>query len=76
MNGPVSDAPIFCSNVLLQCFATMLQNPKINKRNYLKKMLGTVDAWSMSRLSHQPSEPVYFIEDFGILCRVTYQLNP
>ena len=28
-----------------------------------KKILGTSDAWSMSRLSHQHSDPVYYIED-------------
>ena len=26
-------------------------------------MLGTSDAWSMSRLSHGPSDPAYYIED-------------
>ena len=36
-------------------------------RNYEKKvMLGTSDAWSTSRSSHQPSEPVYYIEDCQI----------
>ena len=30
-------------------------------------MLGTSDAWSMSRLSHQASEPAYYIED----CRIS-----
>ena len=31
-------------------------------KNYEKKiMLGTSDAWSMSRLSHRPSEPAYYI---------------
>ena len=33
-------------------------------RNYEKKIiLGTSDAWSMSCLSQQPSNPVYYIED-------------
>ena len=32
-------------------------------RNYEKKILGTSDAWTMSRLSHQPSGPAYYIED-------------
>ena len=32
-------------------------------RNYEKKILGTSDAWSTSRLSHRPSEPVcYFVD--------------
>ena len=31
-----------------------------------KIMLGTSDAWSMSHLSHWPSEPAYYIED----CRI------
>ena len=36
-------------------------------RNYEKKiMLGTLDAWSMSHLSHRPSDPAYYIED----CRI------
>ena len=29
-------------------------------------MLGTKDAWFMSCLSHRPSEPAYYIEDFRI----------
>ena len=32
-------------------------------------MLGTSEAWSMSRLSRQPSDPAYYIEDCRILCR-------
>ena len=32
-------------------------------RNYEKIMLGTSDAWSMSRSSHRPSDPAYHIED-------------
>ena len=32
-----------------------------------KIMLGTSDAWSMSRSSHRPSEPAYYIED----CRIS-----
>ena len=28
--------------------------------NYEKKILGTSDSWSMSRLSHQPSESAYY----------------
>ena len=32
-----------------------------------KIMLGSSDAWSMSRLSHQPSDPAYYIED----CRIS-----
>ena len=36
--------------------------PKFVK-NYDKKILGTSDAWSTSRLSHQPSEPAYYIVD-------------
>ena len=31
-----------------------------------KIILGTSDAWSMSRSSHQPSDPAYYIED----CRI------
>ena len=30
-------------------------------------MLGTLDAWSMSRWSHRPREPAYYIEDCRIL---------
>ena len=30
-------------------------------------MLGTSDAWPMSRLSHRPSKPAYYIED----CRIS-----
>ena len=36
-------------------------------RNYEKKILGTSDAWSTSRLSHRPSEPAYYIVD----CRIS-----
>ena len=40
-------------------------------KNYIigkKKIIhGTSDAWSMSRLSHRPSDPVYYIED----CRIS-----
>ena len=37
-------------------------------RNYEKKiLLGTSDAWSMSHLSHQPRDQVYYIED----CRIS-----
>ena len=32
-------------------------------RNYEKKILGTSEAWSMSCLAHQTSDPEYFIED-------------
>ena len=36
-------------------------------RNYEKKiMLGTSDTWSLSRLSHRPIDPAYYIED----CRI------
>ena len=31
-----------------------------------KKILGTSDAWSLSRLSHRPSKQAYYIED----CRI------
>ena len=31
------------------------------------KKIGTSDAWSTSRLSHRPSEPVYHIVDWQIL---------
>ena len=33
-----------------------------------KIMLGTSDAWWISRLSHRPSEPAYYIEDCRISC--------
>ena len=37
-------------------------------RNYEKEIiLGTSDTWSMSRLSDQPSNQVYYIED----CRIS-----
>ena len=36
-------------------------------RNYERKLiLGTSDAWSTSRLSHQTNNPAYYIED----CRI------
>ena len=35
-------------------------------RNYEKKILGTSDSWSPSRLSHRPSEPAYHIVDCQI----------
>ena len=36
-------------------------------RNYEKKIiLGTSDAWSLSDLSHRPSDPAYYIEDCQI----------
>ena len=34
-----------------------------------KIILGISDAWSMSRSSHRPSEPAYYIED----CRISSQ---
>ena len=37
-------------------------------RNYEKKILGTSDAWLTSRLSHRPSDPVYYIEDCWMSC--------
>ena len=36
-------------------------------RYYEKKILGTSDASSMSRLSHRPSEPAFYIVDCRIL---------
>ena len=44
-------------------------------RYYEKKILGTSGAWSTSRLSHQPSEPAYYIVDSRIstgLSEITY----
>ena len=32
-----------------------------------KKILGTSDTWLTSHLSHQPSEPAYYIVDCRIL---------
>ena len=32
-----------------------------------KIILGASDAWLISRLSHRPSEPAYYIVDFWIL---------
>ena len=32
-----------------------------------KKILGTSDTWSTSRLSHRPSDPAYYIVD----CRIS-----
>ena len=44
-------------------------------RNYEKKIiLGTSDAWSMSHLSQQPSDPAYYIEDFCITISTTFVL--
>ena len=55
-------------------------------RNYKKKILGTSDSWSTSRLSHRPSEPAYHIVDCRIfrpsgsfindLAPITIQLSP
>ena len=36
-------------------------------RNSEKRMLGTLETWSMSHLSQQPSKPAYYIEDCQIL---------
>ena len=36
-----------------------------------KKILGTSDTWSMSGLSHQLSEPAYYIVD----CRISVPLS-
>ena len=36
----------------------------LKRKLFLKKILGTLDAWSMRRLSHQSSNPAYYI---GIL---------
>ena len=36
-------------------------------RNYEKKILGTSDTWSMSRLSHRPSEPAFHIGHCRVL---------
>ena len=38
-------------------------------------MLGTSDTWSMSRLSHRPSEPVYYIEDCRICIPIWLTVN-
>ena len=38
-------------------------------------MLGTLEAWSMSRLSQRPSKPAYYIEVFWIY-RYILCLNP
>ena len=35
-----------------------------------KKILGRSDSWPMRRSSHQPSDPVYYIED----CRIFIQM--
>ena len=51
-----------CFNLFLYTF----ECPK-SIRNYIKKMLGTSDAWSMSQLSQQTSEPAYHIVD----CRIS-----
>ena len=41
-------------------------------RNYEKKIiLGTSDAWSMSRLSQRTSDPACYIED----CRILGEIN-
>ena len=37
------------------------------KKLWKKIILGTSDAWSMRRSSHQPSDPAYHIED----CRIS-----
>ena len=36
------------------------------KKLWKKIILGTSDAWSTSHLSHQPSEPAYYIVDWRI----------
>ena len=45
--------------------------PKSIRNHEKKLMLGKSDAWSMSRSSHQPSEPAYYIED----CRIFIAQN-
>ena len=51
------------------------KNKKINLKNFWKEfckkswkkiVLGTSDAWSKIRLSHRPSEPVYYIVNWRI----------
>ena len=45
-------------------------------RNYEKMIiLETSDAWSMSRLSQQTSEPAYYIVDCRILCWIIFQFS-
>ena len=39
----------------------------VYKKLWKKSKLGTSDAWSMSRSSHRPREPAYYIEDCRIL---------
>ena len=66
----------FCKNPfnLLYTFFYKITKMKIKSfecsksiRNYETKILGTSDAWSTSRLSHWPREPVYYIVD----CRIS-----
>ena len=44
-------------------------------RNYEKKILATSDTWSTSRLSHQPSEPAYYIVDCRIFTCLLYRVG-
>ena len=41
-----------------------------------KIMLGTSDAWLMSRSSHRPIDPAYYIEDCRILKSFPWILKP
>ena len=63
----------FFQNSFQKSFQFIFLNKNLKKvlsalRNYEKKiMLGTSDSWSMSRSSHRPSEPAYYIVDCRIL---------
>ena len=46
-----------------------------SERNYEKKILGMLDAWSTSRLSHQPTKTAYNIVDCCILRNYWKQLQ-
>ena len=65
---------LFFFHNFLQNFLINLQKIKLKSfecpksmRNYGKKYLEMSDAWSMSHLSHWPSEPGYYIVDCWIL---------
>ena len=51
----------------LFCKFIKKKKKKIERNFEKKKILGTSDAWSMSRSSHRPREPAYYIEDCRIL---------
>ena len=60
----------YCFNFFFLSFYNFTKISALGLQEIIKKkeiMLGTSDSWSMSRLSHQPREPGFYIEDCRIL---------